>query len=195
MRASSSSEPGAFSAMVRSSSRLPAERTLAKNSVEVNQTFGSLAAIRLLPWCHRHCAGLHVFVAGDAHFQGRHRITPLACNTASTVFPETTEHVAASGMSIVEPGNRRRPAHAASASNPGRAASRRDWHPRHHELNLVVKNQRKSPLAPRQGSKHFQPQITQITQIFRLPGRRLCDPRGSRDLRLKGLLCDKGAEK
>ena len=44
IRASSSSEPGACSAMTRSSSRLPAERTLAKDSVEVNQTFGSSAA-------------------------------------------------------------------------------------------------------------------------------------------------------
>ncbi len=41
MRASSSSEPGAFSAMTRNSSRLPADRTLAKDSVEVNQTLGS----------------------------------------------------------------------------------------------------------------------------------------------------------
>jgi hypothetical protein len=38
MRASSSSEPGAFSAMTRSSSRLPADSTLAKDLVEVNQT-------------------------------------------------------------------------------------------------------------------------------------------------------------
>jgi hypothetical protein len=29
------------------------------------------------------------------------------------------------------------------------------------EAVLVVKTRRKSPLAPRQGSKHFQPQITQ----------------------------------
>jgi hypothetical protein len=46
IRASSSSEPGAFPAMTRSSSRFPADRTLAKDSVEVNQTFGSLAATR-----------------------------------------------------------------------------------------------------------------------------------------------------
>ena len=42
-------EPGAFSAMIRSSSRLPADRTLAKDSVEVNQTFGSSAATRRTP--------------------------------------------------------------------------------------------------------------------------------------------------
>ncbi|MFC3528856.1 hypothetical protein ACFOMH_11775 [Paracoccus mangrovi] len=39
--ASSSSDAGALSAMMRSSSRLPADRTLAKDSVEVNHTFGS----------------------------------------------------------------------------------------------------------------------------------------------------------
>jgi hypothetical protein len=44
--ASSSSEPGAFSAMTRSRSRFPAERTLANDSVEVNQTLGSSAATR-----------------------------------------------------------------------------------------------------------------------------------------------------
>ena len=37
---------GVFPAMIRSSSRFPADRTLAKDSVEVNQTFGSLAATR-----------------------------------------------------------------------------------------------------------------------------------------------------
>jgi len=49
IRASSSSEPGAFSAMTRSSSRLPADRTFAKGSVEVNQTLGSSAATRRSP--------------------------------------------------------------------------------------------------------------------------------------------------
>ena len=49
IRASSSSEPGAFSAMTRSRSRLPADKTLAKDSVEVNQTFGSSAATRRSP--------------------------------------------------------------------------------------------------------------------------------------------------
>jgi hypothetical protein len=47
--ANSSSEPGACSAMIRSRSRLPAESTLAKDSVEVNQTFGSSAATRRCP--------------------------------------------------------------------------------------------------------------------------------------------------
>jgi hypothetical protein len=41
IRASSSSEPGACSTMTRSRSRLPAESTLAKDSVELNHTFGS----------------------------------------------------------------------------------------------------------------------------------------------------------
>ena len=49
IRASSSSEPGAFSAMTRCSSRLPADKTLAKDSVEVNQTFGSLDGMRRTP--------------------------------------------------------------------------------------------------------------------------------------------------
>jgi hypothetical protein len=49
IRASSSSEAGVFSAMTRNSSRLPADRTLAKDSVEVNQTFGSSAATRRPP--------------------------------------------------------------------------------------------------------------------------------------------------
>jgi hypothetical protein len=43
IRASSSSEPGALSAMTRSNSRLPADNTLAKDSVEVNHSFGSSA--------------------------------------------------------------------------------------------------------------------------------------------------------
>jgi len=42
-------QPGAFSAMTRSSSRLPADRTLAKDSVEVNQTSGSPAVTRRSP--------------------------------------------------------------------------------------------------------------------------------------------------
>ena len=42
--ASSSRELGALSAMIWSSSRLPAESTLANDSVEVNQTFGSPGA-------------------------------------------------------------------------------------------------------------------------------------------------------
>jgi hypothetical protein len=49
IRAGSSRELGAFSAMTRSSSRLPADKTLAKDSVEVNQTFGSLGATRRSP--------------------------------------------------------------------------------------------------------------------------------------------------
>jgi hypothetical protein len=49
MRASSSSELGVFSAMTRSSWRLPADKTLAKDSVEVNQTFGSLGDARRSP--------------------------------------------------------------------------------------------------------------------------------------------------
>jgi len=35
--------------MIRSRSRLPAESTLAKDSVKVNQTFGSSARTRRLP--------------------------------------------------------------------------------------------------------------------------------------------------
>jgi len=35
--------------MTRSSSRLPADNTLAKDSVEVNHTFGSSAAMRRSP--------------------------------------------------------------------------------------------------------------------------------------------------
>jgi hypothetical protein len=42
-------ELGAFSAMTHSRSRLPADKTLAKDSVEVNQTFGSLGATRRSP--------------------------------------------------------------------------------------------------------------------------------------------------
>ena len=49
MRASSSSDPGACSTITRNRSRLPAERTLAKDSVEVNQTFGSSGAMRCSP--------------------------------------------------------------------------------------------------------------------------------------------------
>jgi ribbon-helix-helix CopG family protein len=49
MRANSSSERGAFSAMTRSSSRLPADRILANDSVEVNQTFGASFATRRSP--------------------------------------------------------------------------------------------------------------------------------------------------
>jgi len=47
--ASSSNEPGAFSAIVRKSSRLPAESTLANDSVEVNQTLGSPGTARCSP--------------------------------------------------------------------------------------------------------------------------------------------------
>src|SRR5258707_4532523 len=43
IRASSSSEPGAFSAMTRSSSRLPADKTLANDSVEVAELFAHAA--------------------------------------------------------------------------------------------------------------------------------------------------------
>src|SRR5882724_5089560 len=49
IRASSSREPGAFSAMTRSNSRLPADKTLAKDSVEVNHTLGSFGATRRSP--------------------------------------------------------------------------------------------------------------------------------------------------
>src|SRR5260370_33068500 len=49
IRANSSSELGASLAMTCSSSRLPADRTLANDSVEVNQTFGSSAAMRRAP--------------------------------------------------------------------------------------------------------------------------------------------------
>ena len=49
IRVGSSSEPGASSAMIRRSSRLPFDRTLAKDSVEVNHTFGSPAAMRRWP--------------------------------------------------------------------------------------------------------------------------------------------------
>jgi hypothetical protein len=53
--AKSSSEFGASLAMTRSSSRLPADSILANDSVEVNQTFGSPAAMcRVpLPSCER----------------------------------------------------------------------------------------------------------------------------------------------
>ena len=47
--------------------------------------------MRCSPRATRHGAGLHVFVAGDAHFQCRHGITPLSRNTASTVCPEIAE--------------------------------------------------------------------------------------------------------
>ena len=46
IRASSSSDPGACSTITRNRSRLPADSTLAKDSVEVNHTFGSSGAIR-----------------------------------------------------------------------------------------------------------------------------------------------------
>src|SRR5207302_8824883 len=49
IRASSSREPGACSAITRSRSRLPADSTLAKDSVEVNRTFGSSGAMRKDP--------------------------------------------------------------------------------------------------------------------------------------------------
>src|SRR5208337_2462138 len=51
--ANSSSELGASLAMTRSSSQLPADSTLANDSVEVNQTLGSSAAMRRAPppWC------------------------------------------------------------------------------------------------------------------------------------------------
>ncbi len=94
MRANSSSERGAFSAMTRSSSRLPAERTLAKDS----QTFGLPGATPLAAG-HRQGSGLHLLVAGDADFQGRHRITPLSRNTASTALQKSASNVAASRYS------------------------------------------------------------------------------------------------
>lgn|SRR6185312_2284588 len=47
MAANSSSDSGERRAMVASSSRFPAESTLANDSVHVNQTLGSSAEIRL----------------------------------------------------------------------------------------------------------------------------------------------------
>ena len=49
IRASSSREPGACSAITRSRSRLPADSNLAKDSVEVKRTFGSSGAMRKDP--------------------------------------------------------------------------------------------------------------------------------------------------
>jgi hypothetical protein len=53
IRASSSSEPGNRSTITRKRSRFPTERTLANDSVEVNQTFGSSGSMRRAPqpWC------------------------------------------------------------------------------------------------------------------------------------------------
>src|ERR1700730_3484865 len=48
---------------------------------------------------HGHGAGLHLVVAGDADLQRRHGITPLSCNTASTVSQKSASKVAASWYS------------------------------------------------------------------------------------------------
>ena len=48
---------------------------------------------------HRHGARLHLLVAGDADLQGRHGITPLSRNTASTVLQKSASSVAASRYS------------------------------------------------------------------------------------------------
>jgi hypothetical protein len=45
---------------------LPADKSLAKDSVEVNQTFGLLGGTRRSPRAHGHGARLHLLVAGDA---------------------------------------------------------------------------------------------------------------------------------
>src|ERR1700733_1815478 len=75
MRASSSSELGAFSAMTRNSSRLPADSTLAKDSVEVNQTFGSFDETRRSP----------------PLLSGAHRsVTAICSQTEATVAIENT---------------------------------------------------------------------------------------------------------
>jgi hypothetical protein len=55
------------------------------------------------------------------------------------------------------------------------------------EAVLVVKTRRKSPLAPRQGSKHFQPQITQSRKSSASLDIAWCHSRGLRVLRLKML--------
>jgi hypothetical protein len=66
IRATSSSEPGAFSAITRSSSRFPAERTLANDSVEVNQTLPNSCWAWLLGSCGQ--------------------LLPLACYAAARAF-------------------------------------------------------------------------------------------------------------
>lgn len=83
IRASSSSEPGAFAAMTRSSSRLPADRTLAKDSVEANQTFRFVRRDAALSARYCHSARLHLAVAGDANSKGGHQITPISGSAAS----------------------------------------------------------------------------------------------------------------
>jgi hypothetical protein len=88
--ASASSEPGAFSAMIRKSSRLPAEKTLAKDSVEVNQSDAMLAAR------DPHGARLHLLVARDAYVQRRNGVTPLARNPRSTAVQKSASRFAAS---------------------------------------------------------------------------------------------------
>src|SRR6266478_4102578 len=99
IRASSSREPGACSAITRSTSRLPADSTLAKDSVEVNHTFGSSGAMRCLPRATARVRALHILVAGDAYFQRGHGITPFSRNTESTVVQKSPSSVAASRYS------------------------------------------------------------------------------------------------
>lgn len=48
---------------------------------------------------HGHGARIHLLVAGDAHLQGRHGITPLSRNTAATVVQKSTSKAAASRYS------------------------------------------------------------------------------------------------
>jgi len=91
IRANSSSESGACSMITHSCVRLPADSTLAKDSVEVNQIFGSAGATR-----HVQGAGLHILVAGDSDFQRRHGITPLSRNTASATAQKSASKLAAS---------------------------------------------------------------------------------------------------
>jgi hypothetical protein len=97
IRASSSSEPGACSASTHSLSRLPAESTLAKDSEAVNQTFGLSVHDAPLAAGDGHGAGLHGLVAGDADFQGRHKIAPFSRRTASAVAQMASSKVAAPG--------------------------------------------------------------------------------------------------
>jgi hypothetical protein len=67
--ASSSSEPGAFSAMTRSSSRLRADRIL-EGLGRGEPDFGLVGRYAAFAACHRHGAGLHLLVARNADLQG-----------------------------------------------------------------------------------------------------------------------------
>jgi hypothetical protein len=83
IRANSSSEPGAFSAITRNGSRLPADCTLAKRLGRGEPELRLIGREAPLTAPPGHGAGFHLVIAGDAHLQCRHGITRRSRNTGN----------------------------------------------------------------------------------------------------------------